>query len=135
MKTMQIVMLSLIVISTTVAAVRNYKVNKFRRKQQRKKAAKEKPLDIGYDVNFEVHSNKNSKISRIANIKIINEFDPSGKDFETINEYLSLIIQVYSRTEKNTAIFGIYTLLNELLKTKISKEKIIFAKLKLKNIF
>lgn len=100
----------------------------------KKKAAKEKPLDIGYDINFEVYSQNNNTLSRIANIQIIDEFDPTKHDFETINEYLSLIFMVYTKTAKNLPIYEIYILLNELHKTTISKEKIIIAKLKLKEI-
>ena len=100
----------------------------------KKKAGKEKPLDIGYDINFEVHSQNNSKLSRIANIQITHEFDPTKHDFETINEYLSLIFMAYTKTTKNLPIYEIYILLNELHKTSISKEKIIIAKLKLKEI-
>lgn len=101
----------------------------------KKKASKEKPLDIWYDINFEVHSQNNSKLSRIANIQILNEFDPTKHDFTTINEYLSLIYLVYQKTEKNLPVYEIYTLLNELHKINISVEKIVIAKLKLRDIF
>ena len=101
----------------------------------KKKAAKEKPLDIGYDINFEVHSKKNSSISHIAHIKITSEFDTKGKDFETINAYLTLLSQVYNRSEKAVPIYEVYTLLNELHKVDIKPEKILLAQLKLRHIF
>jgi hypothetical protein len=81
-----------------------------------------------------VHSKNNEKLSRIAHIEIINEFDPSKHNFDTINEYLSLIFHVYKKTEKNIPIYEIYTLLNELHKIAITKEKIILAQLKLQEI-
>lgn len=101
----------------------------------KKNASKEKPLDIWYDINFEVHSYKNSQLSRIAHIKIINEFDPSKHKFKTINAYLWLIHMVYIKSEKKNAIFEIYILLHELHKIEITKEKILLAQLKIKNIF
>ena len=101
----------------------------------KKIASKEKTLYIWYDINFEVHSKKNSSISRIANIKILHEFDTNNRDFQTINKYLTLLYTVYSKTEKNTAIYEIYTLLNQLHKTSINSDKILLARLKLKNIF
>ncbi len=97
----------------------------------KKKSSKEKPIDVWYDISFELHSSTNLKISRISNIKILQEFNPSGKDFDSIHDYLSLLSHILKKTEKNAPIYEIYVLLHALLKTNISTEKILLSKLKL----
>lgn len=101
----------------------------------KKISSKEKSLDVWYDINFEIHSKKNSSISKIANIKIVGEFDPQDKDFNTIHDYLALLSQVQKRCEKSLAIYEIYEILHIMLKSEITREKILLAHIKIMQVF
>jgi hypothetical protein len=101
----------------------------------KKLSSKEKALDIGYDINFEIKHAKKNGISSIANIKILSEFDVKEKDFKTIQEYLWLIFRIYTKTEKNIPVYEIYNIINILNKKDITREKICLTELKLVDIF
>ena len=101
----------------------------------KKLSTKEKSLDIGYDINFEIKHAKKNGISSIANIKILSEFDVQKKDFKTIQEYLWLIYRIYKKTEKNIPVYKIYNIINILNKKDITREKICLTELKLIDIF
>lgn len=60
-------------------------------KLKAKKTKKEKNLDLGYIINFEVNVKKENTIHEIRNIRIKNEFSYSDTSYEMIYEYLYLL--------------------------------------------
>lgn len=104
-------------------------------KLKSKKSKKEKSLDIGYIIDFEVNVKKQNSIHEINNIKIKNEFSYTNKDYTTLLDYLELIKIVMDKCPLNLPIYEIYNILNEVNSFEnITDEKIIFAQLKVLNI-
>lgn len=104
-------------------------------KLKSKKSKKEKSLDIGYIIDFEVNVKKQNSIHEIKNIKIKNEFSYTNKDYTTLLDYLELIKIVIDKCPLNLPIYEIYNILNEVNSFEnITDEKIIFAQLKILNI-
>lgn len=101
----------------------------------KKISAKEKPLDIGYNINFEIHSGKKNQIHKISHIKILSEFDPKWYDFTVIHNYLELIQFLYKNTQKGLPIYELYHVIHELHQKKVSWEKICLSRLKMLHIF
>ena len=101
-------------------------------KLKTKKSKDYKTLDIWYNINFEINVKKENQIHEIKNVKIKNEFDYLQKDYETILEYLKIIKIVLEKTPEHQEIKEIYNILNEINTfLNITKEKLIFAKLKI----
>lgn len=104
-------------------------------KLKAKKTKKEKNLDLGYIINFEVNVKKENTIHEIRNIRIKNEFPYSDKNYEVIYEYLYLLKNIAKECAYNFQICEIYNIFCELNEIQnISEEKIIFSHLKVLNI-
>jgi hypothetical protein len=95
-------------------------------------ANKEKMLDLWFVINYEIKTKK-SDISKIRNIKIINELKTENKNFEIIYKYLDLLNTILKKTAfwvENNEIFEIINQINKY-KNKDLEIKIILAKLKI----
>ncbi len=104
-------------------------------KLKAKKTKKEKNLDLGYIINFEVNVKKENTIHEIRNIRIKNEFSYSDTSYEMIYEYLYLLKSIWDNCAYNLQICEIYNVFCELNEIQnISEEKIIFSHLKILNI-
>lgn len=101
----------------------------------KKFSKKEKNLDLGYIINFEIVTKENVSIHKIKNIKIKSEFFLENKSFSEINiflEILSIIFKEMMDWLQNKEIFSIIEEINK--KEKIDETKLILAKIKLKFI-
>lgn len=99
----------------------------------KKFSKREKSLDSGYLINFEIHTKPNSQIHKIRNIKILSEFNLNkDKSFDELNKYLEILAILYKEYPdwlKNNWIFEIIEEINS--NKKIDENKLILAKLKL----
>lgn len=97
---------------------------------------KEKNLDLGYIINFEIHTKEARDIHKISNIKIKSEFNINkDKNFDEINSYLEILWMIYKEIPdwvQNKEVFGLVECINTT--KKIDKTKLILAKIKLKSI-
>nr|MDD3720347.1 recombination protein O N-terminal domain-containing protein [Candidatus Gracilibacteria bacterium] len=105
-------------------------------KIQKKDTKKEKTLDIGYIVNFEIETKQGRDINKAKNIKIKSEFKYENKEFKIINEYLNIIGQIYTKIPEGLPfkdIFEIIEAIND--KNNLDSLKLILAKLKIIDYF
>jgi hypothetical protein len=93
---------------------------------------KEKNLDIWYNINCEIEVNQKQDIHKIKNIKIINQFNYTSKNYQLILAYLELI-WLLNQNLKTWVINPIfYDIINKINNLKnINYSKIILAKLKI----
>lgn len=104
-------------------------------KANKKIAKKEKILDIGYMINFEIETKKDITIHKIRNIKILSSFDYEKKSFLLINNFLELIALILKNSPEWMPISEIYNILDYINNyKKLTEEKILLAKLKITNI-
>lgn len=97
----------------------------------------EKSVDVGYVINFEIITKQDSDIHSIKNIKIISELQTENKNFTTIVNYLELIASILNNNALGIENLEIYNIVPSLHKIQDHKEfynKIILAKLKLKQL-
>ncbi|PIE85542.1 hypothetical protein CSA08_01415 [Candidatus Gracilibacteria bacterium] len=102
----------------------------------KKLKTKEKSIDLGYNIDFEINVAKNKEtISSFRNIKIISEFKTSGKKFSEINDFLELISMIFKKTPYGVPIYEIYNSVSVLCNLKeVKNEKILLTKLKILDI-
>lgn len=97
---------------------------------------KEKNIDLGYIINFEISTKENVKIHKIKNIKIKSEFNlKNNKTFSEINiflEILNIFLREFPDWVNNKEAFNIIEEINK--KENINEINLILAKLKLKSI-
>jgi hypothetical protein len=95
---------------------------------------KEKILDLGYIINFEIHTKENRDIHKISNIKIKSEFNINkDKNFEELNTYLEILGIIYSEIPdwvQNIEVFKIVKSINNY--KEIREVWLVLAKLKLR---
>jgi len=97
----------------------------------KKLSKKEKTLDLGYLINFEIISKENASIHKIRNIKIISEFNLQKKSFSIINNYLIFLSIVLNKTPNWSPIYELFDLLQIINSyNNIDDLKLILAKLK-----
>ena len=103
---------------------------------QKKIVNKEKSLDLGYIINFEIVTKEEKKIHKIRNIKILSEFTTEKKWFKIINNYLELLSLVLNHTPYWIPVLWIIQIFENINKiNSLDEIKIILAKLKVLNIF
>ncbi len=97
---------------------------------------KEKNIDLGYIIHFEIHTKEKRDIHKISNIKIKWEFDIlKNHKFEIIEKYLQILTQVYKNLPDWLPNFDIFSILEEINNHKnITKTKLILALLKIKSL-
>ena len=106
-------------------------------KVSKKFSKKEKNIDLGYIINFEIITKENVSIHKIKNVKIKSEFNLENKrTFSEINIFLEILSLIYKESVvwiQNKEIFHLVEEINK--KENIDKTKLILAKLKAKAIF
>ncbi|MBB1564990.1 recombination protein O N-terminal domain-containing protein [Candidatus Gracilibacteria bacterium] len=106
-------------------------------KVSKKFSKKEKNIDLGYIINFEIITKENVSIHKIKNVKIKSEFNLENKrTFSEINIFLEILSLIYKESAigiQNKEIFHLVEEINK--KENIDKTKLILAKLKAKAIF
>lgn len=107
----------------------------WRIKCKKKLKTKEKSLDIGYIINFEIETKDGVDIHKIKNIKIKSEFDYEGKSFELIHEYLKFLSTIISHIPNGVSVKEISELVEEVNeKKKLDIFKLQLARLKVLDI-
>lgn len=106
-------------------------------KANKKFSKKEKNLDLGYIINFEIVTKENVSIHKIKNVKIKSEFNiENKKSFSEINIFLEILSLIFKETMNwvpNKEIFFIMEEINK--KENIDEIKLILAKIKIKFLF
>lgn len=104
----------------------------WRIKCQKKQKVREKNLDIGYILNFEIETRESRDIHKIKNVKIKSEFSYEGKDFQLINEYLRFLESIISNIPPSVPVMEIFDIVEQVNEKKdISVFKIQLARLKI----
>jgi len=104
-------------------------------KVQKKEHKKEKSLDLWYIINCEIETKEQRDIHKIKNIKIKSEFRYEGKDYITLQEYLTIIWIIYNKLPEGLVFKDIFEILEEVNKTKnIDDMKLILSRLKVINL-
>ncbi len=97
--------------------------------------SREKTLDLGYLINFEIEVKKWVNIFNIRNIKIISEFNSLGQKYSTINNFLELLKIVHLKLPEKLVNQELFNNLVEIIKYKnINSVKLILSQLKILNI-
>lgn len=104
-------------------------------KTVKKISTKEKELDIGNIINFEIRTKQKNDIHNISNIKIISQFNYHEYKYEIVQLYLQLISEIKDKTPEWVPIFKVFNLLECInnLDT-INKHTFLLTRLKLLNI-
>ena len=103
----------------------------------KKLVLKEKTLDLGYLINFEIEVKQWVNIHKIKNIKIIWEFNSFGKQYSIIHSFLELLNIVNTKLPEKLAHLEIFYTLETLIKyenltsNELTKQRIILIQLKL----
>ena len=70
-------------------------------KVSKKFSKKEKNIDLGYIINFEIITKENVSIHKIKNVKIKSEFNLENKrTFSEINIFLEILSLIYKQKRK-----------------------------------
>lgn len=97
--------------------------------------SKEKTLDLGYFINFEIDVKNWVNIFNIRNIKIIDEFNSLKKPYSTIENFLILLNIINKKLPEKLVNYEIYNTLKNVIKyKKINSTKLILSQLKILNI-
>jgi len=96
---------------------------------------REKTLDLGYLINFEIEVKKWVNIHNIKNIKIISEFNSLWKKYSTIESFLILLNIVHLKLPEKLINLEVFKTLKEIIKYKnINSVKLVLSQLKILNI-
>lgn len=101
----------------------------------KKFSSREKSLDLGYLINFEIEVKKWVNIHNIKNIKIISEFESIWKKYSTIENFLILLNIVHLKLPEKLVNLEIFNALRIIIKNKkLDSSKLILSQLKILNI-
>lgn len=104
-------------------------------KATRKIKTKEKSLDLGYIINFEIETKEWKNIHKIKNIKIKSEFSYEGKEFELISEYLILLGTIIKHIPESVQVREVFEVLEAVNEKKhMDSFKLLLARLKILDI-
>lgn len=104
-------------------------------KATKKISKKEKNIDLGYLINFEIETKDKKDIHSIRNIKILSEFKYENKSFNLINKYLEILSIIYKQIPDWINVFEIYNIIELINKIKkIDEIHLILTKLKILSI-
>jgi len=97
--------------------------------------SREKTLDLGYLINFEIEVKWGFNIHNIKNIKIISEFNSLWQRYSTIESFLNLLRIIHLKLPEKLINLEIFNTLKEIIKFKnITSIKLILSQLKTLNI-
>ncbi len=101
----------------------------------KKFSLREKPLDSGYLINFEIEVRQWVNIHKIKNIKISAEFNSFWKEFSLISNFLELLNIIDKKLPEKLEHREIFTTLENTIRySKLNSTKIILIQLKILNI-
>ncbi|MDD3646420.1 MAG: recombination protein O N-terminal domain-containing protein [Candidatus Gracilibacteria bacterium] len=83
-------------------------------KANKKLASKEKTLDLGYIINFEIETKENRNIHKIRNIKIKSEFLNKNRSFSEINSYLVLLSTILKKIPDGVPVMEVYDIVEKI---------------------
>jgi hypothetical protein len=96
---------------------------------------REKTLDLGYLINFEIEVKKWVNIHNIKNIKIISEFNSLWEKYSTIESFLNLLNIIHLKLPEKLINLEVFNTLKEIIKYKnLTSVKLILSQLKILNI-
>lgn len=96
---------------------------------------REKTLDLGYLINFEIEVKWWLNIHNIKNIKILEEFNSLWKKYSTIENFLILLKIVHLKLPEKLVNIEIFNTLKEIIKyKKLNSSKLILSQLKILDI-
>lgn len=96
---------------------------------------KEKNIDLGNLVNFEIVTKETANIHRIKNVKIISSFNTQQKSFSLLNSYLEVLYKVHKEFQAGVANREIFELLSSLNQNeKLREVDLLLATLKIDSI-
>jgi recombinational DNA repair protein (RecF pathway) len=97
--------------------------------------SREKNLDLGFLINFEIEVKLGINIHSIKNIKILDEFDFLWKKYSTINNLLILLNIINLKLPEKLVNLEIFNSLKNIIKyKKLTPNKLILSQLKIINI-
>lgn len=103
---------------------------------QKKISAKEKTLDLGYEIQFEIETKEERKVHKMRNIKILSDFAPSTKNFWVLQKYLEILAYILNNSPDWLQIFGIIEIIQRIHNFEnISEEKLLLSFLKVAHIY
>ena len=102
----------------------------------KKISKKEKSLDLGYLVNFEITTKENQSIHKIRNIKIISEYKRENKSFKELNSYLIILSIIHNKIPTWAPILELFNLLEIITShPNMDVTKLTLTRLKIISIF
>ena len=103
---------------------------------QKKISAKEKTLDLGYEIQFEIETKEERKVHKMRNIKILSDFSPSTKKFWVLQKYLEILAYIWKNSPDGLQIFWIVEIIQKIHDFEnISEEKLLLTQLKIAHIY
>ena len=107
----------------------------WRIKAKKKAKTREKSLDLGYIINFEVETKEWKDIHSIRNIKILSDFAYEWENFMIIHEYLRFLHTIIIHIPLGIWVKEVFQIVEAVnLKKKISAFKINLARIKILEI-
>jgi hypothetical protein len=102
----------------------------------KKISKKEKALDLGYLVNFEITTKENISIHKIRNIKILSEYNRENKSFKELNNYLVILSIIHKKIPTWAPIYELFELLETINSNlEMNATKLVLTRLKIISIF
>jgi len=96
---------------------------------------KEKNLDLGYLINFEIEVKSGVNINNIKNIKILSEFNSFWKEYSIIKNFLDLLNIINKKLPEKLVNLQIFNSLEEVIKHEnLNSIKLILSQLKIINL-
>lgn len=103
---------------------------------QKKLTSREKSLDIGYLIHFEIETKEDRKVHKMRHIKILSEFSLSKKTYHEMESYLKLLAYAWKQAPDWVPVYQVLEIFEEVHNyTNITAEKLLLARLKLSSIF
>lgn len=103
---------------------------------QKKISKKEKVLDLGYLIQFEIETKEDKKVHKMRNIKILSDFSPLTRDFATLQKYMEILAYILKNSPDWLQIFWVIEIIQKIHHfEKINEEKLFLSLLKLKHIY
>ena len=103
---------------------------------QKKISAKEKTLDLWYEIQFEIETKEERKVHKMRNIKILSDFSPQTKSFAVLQKYLEILAYILKNSPDGLQIFWIVEIIQKIHHFEnISEEKLLLCYLKVAHIY
>ena len=103
----------------------------------KKYSAKDKPIDIGYVIQFEISTQQQREIHTIRNVALLSSYDSSNKSFDQIHSYLECIAWIDRNTAtgiENRELFSIIPHIHSIQTHPEIRSKIVLSMLKVSQL-